>query len=44
MTDEITFTIEGWIATITLNRPQKLNAVTPDMAERHHGTRRALQP
>ena len=32
MTDEITFTIEGWIATITLNRPKKLNAVTPDMA------------
>ena len=36
MTDDVTFTIEGWIATITLNRPQKLNAVTPEMAERHH--------
>ena len=33
MPDEIRFSIEDQIATITLNRPQKLNAVTPDMAE-----------
>lgn len=32
MSDAVTCTIEGWIATITLNRPQKLNAVTPEMA------------
>ena len=29
MTDEITFKKDGWIATIILNRPHKLNAVTP---------------
>jgi enoyl-CoA hydratase/carnithine racemase len=32
MTDHVTFDREGSIATITLNRPQKLNAVTPEMA------------
>jgi enoyl-CoA hydratase/carnithine racemase len=33
MTDDVTFSVEGQIATITLNRPHKLNAVTPDMAD-----------
>jgi enoyl-CoA hydratase/carnithine racemase len=33
MTEHVTFSIEGSIATITLNRPQKLNAVTPEMAD-----------
>jgi enoyl-CoA hydratase len=32
MTNDVTFSVEGQIATITLNRPQKLNAVTPEMA------------
>ncbi len=32
MTKDVTFSIEGQIATITLNRPEKLNAVTPEMA------------
>jgi len=32
MTDTVTLTIAEAIAEITLNRPEKLNAVTPDMA------------
>jgi enoyl-CoA hydratase/carnithine racemase len=33
MTDDVTFEIDGHVAVITLNRPAKLNAVTPEMAE-----------
>lgn len=32
MSDELLFSVDGPVATITLNRPQKLNSVTPDMA------------
>ncbi len=33
MTDDIVFSVDGAVATITLNRPQKLNSVTPEMAD-----------
>ena len=33
MTTDVLFTIDGPVATITLNRPQKLNSVTPEMAD-----------
>jgi enoyl-CoA hydratase/carnithine racemase len=33
MSSDIAFSIEDRIATIVLNRPQKLNAVTPEMAD-----------
>ncbi len=33
MTDSIVFALEGHVASITLNRPRKLNAVTPEMAD-----------
>jgi enoyl-CoA hydratase/carnithine racemase len=32
MTDDIAFRVDGHVATIILNRPQKANAVTPEMA------------
>lgn len=33
MTEDIKFEIDGAVAIVTLNRPQKLNAVTPEMAD-----------
>jgi enoyl-CoA hydratase len=33
MTEHITFSVEQHVATITLNRPTKLSAVTPEMAD-----------
>ncbi|MDX3926428.1 MAG: enoyl-CoA hydratase/isomerase family protein [Shinella sp.] len=33
MTEDIRFEIDGAVALITLNRPHKLNAVTPEMAD-----------
>jgi enoyl-CoA hydratase/carnithine racemase len=33
MTTDIAFGVDGHVATITLSRPAKLNAVTPEMAE-----------
>ena len=33
MSDDVLFSIDGHVATIVLNRPQKLNAVTPEMAK-----------
>jgi enoyl-CoA hydratase/carnithine racemase len=37
MTEEVELAVEGFVAEIVLNRPQKLNAVTPEMAARLEG-------
>lgn len=34
MTDTVSIAVEGCVRIVTLNRPEKLNAVTPEMAER----------
>jgi len=34
MTDNVQYDVSDWIATITLNRPEKLNAITTAMARR----------
>ena len=33
-TDDVRFSVDGHVATLTLDRPRKLNAVTPEMTER----------
>ena len=33
MADQVLLEIEGWVATITLNRPEKLNAISPLMLD-----------
>ncbi len=33
MTEDVLFEVDGHVALITLNRPRKLNAVTPEMAD-----------
>ena len=33
MTDNVLFTVADHVATITLNRPEKLNAATPQMSK-----------
>ena len=42
MSDEVLVAVEATVATVTLNRPDKLNAVTPAMATAYAQTLRAL--